>query len=488
MSTVFVIENTAGTLSLTVRPGQLDGPGASQRSSDMRLYGLGTLLWGAGMDTNILRLTETFACPEKAGMPGVPQDEDDLGAGRGITVPLNGQQWYNTTTKVLYAYDASSSPGIWRPTGGVLVQTTAPTSPQEGDLWYDTSESVGSPTNPSCGFSILKVYDPAHPYADTDGWVRVPAEYVNKCGDTMTGVLILSETPSSSSSSLQAATKGYVDIHASDSDLHLTDVQNKLLDSITESGSPAGVGSPAPCVSTLADAQNLATDICDLFGYSSHEGVVYEHIQSKLSLSGGTMVGNLTLSGPGHSNTPGLAATENYVDAQIAASVPSGVVWPFAGPEASIPSGWFICDGSEKSETTYAALFAVIGTTYNTGGETPGYFRVPDLRGRSVAGKDNMGGSAAGRITNFSGTTLGETGGEENHTLTTAEMPAHGHSGGGSGYVGSSCALIRVGISGADTNAPIGCNFASFGGGSAGSGGAHNNLQPTMMMNYIIKA
>ena len=69
------------------------------------------------------------------------------------------------------------------------------------------------------------------------------------------------------------------------------------------------------------------------------------------------------------------------------------LVSPFAGSNA--PDGWQMCNGQELSQTTYSSLFAVIGTTYNTGGETSGNFRVPDLRGRVVAGLDNMGSTTS---------------------------------------------------------------------------------------------
>lgn len=74
----------------------------------------------------------------------------------------------------------------------------------------------------------------------------------------------------------------------------------------------------------------------------------------------------------------------------------TGTVLPFAGSTA--PDGWLLCYGQAVSRTTYAVLFAVIGTTYGIGdGSTT--FNVPDLRGRVAAGKDDMGGSAAGVIT-----------------------------------------------------------------------------------------
>ena len=104
------------------------------------------------------------------------------------------------------------------------------------------------------------------------------------------------------------------------------------------------------------------------------------------------------------------------------AAIPSGAVMPFAGSAA--PSGWLLCFGQAVSRTTYAALFAAIGTSFGAGdGSTT--FNIPDLRGRAAFGLDNMGGTAASRITSagsgIAGTTIGATGGDEH-------MQAHGHS------------------------------------------------------------
>ncbi len=104
----------------------------------------------------------------------------------------------------------------------------------------------------------------------------------------------------------------------------------------------------------------------------------------------------------------------------IGGSIPTGIVVPFAGSTA--PTGWLLCFGQTVSRTQYAALFAVISTTYGVGdGSTT--FGLPDLRGRSVSGKDDMGGSAANRVTNaisgITGTTLGAVGGSESMTAHT---------------------------------------------------------------------
>jgi microcystin-dependent protein len=164
--------------------------------------------------------------------------------------------------------------------------------------------------------------------------------------------------------------------------------------------------------------------------------------------------------------------------------MPTGTVSAFAGSTA--PTGYVLCDGSEYSETTEAALFAVLGSTYNTGGETANHFRVPDLRGRVIAGQDDMGGTSANRLTDQSGglngDTLGATGGAETHLLTAAQsgLPSHSHASG----VRASNNNYDVGSSNG-TLQGTGINTGTTGGDDASS--AHNNVQPTIILNYIIK-
>jgi microcystin-dependent protein len=76
--------------------------------------------------------------------------------------------------------------------------------------------------------------------------------------------------------------------------------------------------------------------------------------------------------------------------------VPIGAILAYAG--ATAPSGWVLCDGSAISRTDYSTLFTAIGVSFGVGdGSTT--FNVPDLRGRVLVGKDDMGGSAASRVT-----------------------------------------------------------------------------------------
>lgn len=104
--------------------------------------------------------------------------------------------------------------------------------------------------------------------------------------------------------------------------------------------------------------------------------------------------------------------------------VPPGTIIDYAG--ATTPVGYLLCAGQAVSRSTYARLFTAIGTLWGSGdGSTT--FNVPDLRGMSVFGKDNMGGTAANRITvaggNIDGTVLGNFGFLQNITITQANLP-----------------------------------------------------------------
>jgi microcystin-dependent protein len=114
--------------------------------------------------------------------------------------------------------------------------------------------------------------------------------------------------------------------------------------------------------------------------------------------------------------------------------LPAGAVTPYAG--ATAPAGWLLCDGAAVSRSTYSRLFTAIGTAFGVGdGSTT--FNLPDCRGRVIAGKDNMGGATAGRLTNavsgIVGTTLGAAGGAETYTPAGtnggSQSIAHVHAG-----------------------------------------------------------
>lgn len=108
-------------------------------------------------------------------------------------------------------------------------------------------------------------------------------------------------------------------------------------------------------------------------------------------------------------------------------TIPIGGMIDYAGTTAP-NSNFALAYGQCISRTTYATLFALVSTTYGVCDGTT-TFGLPDAQGRAVFGKSNMSGSDTGRITvaggNFDGTVLGGSGGLQNHTLTTAEMPVH---------------------------------------------------------------
>jgi len=177
--------------------------------------------------------------------------------------------------------------------------------------------------------------------------------------------------------------------------------------------------------------------------------------------------------------------------------VPVGTIVLFAG--SVVPEGWLLCDGSAVSRTKYARLFQVIGTAYGAGdGSTT--FNLPNLKGRVPVGLNTAD-------TDFD--TLGKTGGEKSVTLTVSQMPSHNHS-------IASCNISNDVHSHSYTKSIVYTNFCIAGGSSyaeladdytsyttssdgshshsvvnytdnTGEGQAHNNLQPYLVLNCIIK-
>jgi len=224
--------------------------------------------------------------------------------------------------------------------------------------------------------------------------------------------------------------------------------------------------------------------------------------------------------------------------------IPPSVIFPYGGTAA--PTGFLFCDGSSYGTATYQTLFNTIGYTYGGAGTA---FSVPDLRGRAIAGKDmanNAGGTALRLTTSgagINGTVLGTASGAETYTLSSTQIPAHTHSGtiasalsthahsgntnpDGDHQHGMDSASFLVNVYGVNSLSPgiVGGLWNDYAGGqgfrgdhshniqtagnhshsfttgdanlahthaitmgSAGNGSAHLNVQPTIVLHYIIK-
>ena len=159
--------------------------------------------------------------------------------------------------------------------------------------------------------------------------------------------------------------------------------------------------------------------------------------------------------------------------------IPVGAICNYSGD--NIPNDYLLCDGSSLLRSAYPDLFNAIGTKYGSVDDL--HFNLPDLRERVAVGKSG----------NSPYNTLGNKGGETTHVLTIAEMHSHDHP--ITGAASSNSTLYMQNIA---------SNFYANGsptlGGTSGTwqwsksivaqGGnqAHNNMQPYMVLNYIIKA
>lgn len=196
-----------------------------------------------------------------------------------------------------------------------------------------------------------------------------------------------------------------------------------------------------------------------------------QYVGNDLDISGNLRIGNNLIAKNYYSNN-GNYYLDNYI------LIPYGTIIQSAA--VNIPDGWLHCNGASISRVTYFNLFNAIGYTYGGSGNN---FNVPNMQGRVAVGT----GSGAGLTTR----NLGNTGGAETHTLTTTEMPSHSHT---SNTVGGSIGLITAdgsNTAGVTDSTAIEPNLyaapQSLTINSTGDGNPHNNMQPFIVLHYLIK-
>lgn len=203
--------------------------------------------------------------------------------------------------------------------------------------------------------------------------------------------------------------------------------------------------------------------------------------------------------------SPGVDPTDAATIGQVT-GVPLGVAVDYWG--AFPPPGYAFLYGQELSRTTYADLFAVIGTAAGAGNGTT-TFNLPDYRDVVSSGRGDMGGTAKGLLSNFASTVIGAIFGTQSHTLTEAQMPSHTHTGtaASAGSHDHTLTLSSTGNNGSENasvarfNAPTVSNWGMATGttnttgahthtvtvAAKGGGLEHPNVQPTIICNKIMR-
>ena len=187
--------------------------------------------------------------------------------------------------------------------------------------------------------------------------------------------------------------------------------------------------------------------------------------------------------------TSGDIVNKNYLDDQVSLfigqDVPVGTVLPWAGAEGSVPTNFLLCDGREVSRFVYQNLFNIVGIAFGSP-TSASVFKLPDLRGRTTVGRDKMGGGAgAGRLTHPDAVALGGVFGIDRHPLTVPELPVHTHSYDDHLFTSGVGGALVGGADGTDANNVYAEDADAT--GSEGSGQTHNNVQPSITMNFIIR-
>ena len=197
---------------------------------------------------------------------------------------------------------------------------------------------------------------------------------------------------------------------------------------------------------------------------------------STVTVSGAaTFLSTVTVKGDMHVSSK-VCASAYYGDgSNLTGTTPTGAILPYAVSAA--PTGFLLCNGQAVSRTTYSTLFAVVSSLYGDGNGSS-TFNIPDLRGRFLAGWD-AGTSVLTAVTTgmIAGSSIANTGGVQAVTLSVAQIPSHAHT-----YTAQVGGEI-----GNDGPAAAWSSTSTGNTGDTGGSGAHSNIPPAMIINFIIK-
>jgi microcystin-dependent protein len=362
----YTINLTDGTLFATIPDG------TTNTSSSMTLVGQNYEDYGTFIDTNFIRLLENGS---NTTAPGAP---------------LTGQLWWDKTNNLLKVYNGTTFKSI----SGATASATAPTSNVAGDLWYDTSVAQ------------LKVYTGS-------AWLLVGPGYTSSTG--VTGAIVDTVTDNLSNSHV------IIKMYVSDTIVGIVSKDATF----TPSGSGiSGFATIAPgfnlstavsnavftgtattannstYLNSLASSQFMRSDAntsttgsltVQSLSIATTSGTTNLTSTGNVSINGGNISlvssGKVSAPTPTASSNDNSIATTEFVKSQIVTEIPSGMIVLWSGSVASVPTGWYLCNGSN-------------GT--------------PDLRGKFIIG---AGGSYS----------PGATGGNATVTLSVSNLPAHNH-------------------------------------------------------------